>query len=175
MVNLDYLYKGLCGLARAHRANALAGHLGAAVVAGYFFGEDQHDLDPEVYRGIEKELDRIIRGEESIWFNSQKAGITVPGLLEPFPKERPQKEAISTIAEALSGNINKTRQSGHNVIFAATAIRALHNHPDYATPPVIEGICKLIEEFNGAVTTSWRRVNLGSTKSLEAKLCRSSA
>jgi len=151
MVDFEYLYKGLCGLARAHRANALAGHLGAAVVAGYSFGEDRHDLDSEVYTGVEKELDRIIRGEESIWFNSKKTGITIPELFEPFPAERPQKGAIPTIAEALSGNIQKTRQSGHNVIFAAIAIRSLHDHPDYATPSIIEGICKLVEGFNGAV------------------------
>jgi hypothetical protein len=151
MVDFGYLHKGLCGLARAHRANALAGHLGAAVVAGYFFGEDRPALDSEVYTGVEKELDRIIRGEESIWFNSKKTGITIPELFEPFPEERPQKESIATIAEALSGNIQKTRQSGHNVIFAAIALRALHDHPDYATPSIIDGICKLIRGFNGAV------------------------
>ena len=56
MVDFEYLYKGLCGLARAYRANPMAGHLGAAVVAGYFFGEDQHDLPDEVHAGIEKTL-----------------------------------------------------------------------------------------------------------------------
>ena len=40
MIRFEYLYKGICGLARAHKANGLAGHLGAAVVAGYFFGEE---------------------------------------------------------------------------------------------------------------------------------------
>jgi hypothetical protein len=151
MVGFGYLYKGVWGLGRAHRANALAGHLGTAVVAGYFFGEDQPALDSEVYTGIEKELDRIIRGEESLWFDSKKTGVTISELFEPFPEQRPQKESIPTIAQALSGNIQKTRQSGHNVIFAAIAIRALHDHPDYATPSIIDGICKLIRGFNGAV------------------------
>ena len=63
-------------LANAHKASALAGHLGAAVVAGYFWGEDQSELDDAVYRGVEKELDRIIQGEEGFWFNAKKAGIT---------------------------------------------------------------------------------------------------
>ena len=53
MVNFQYLYKGLCGLARAHRAGPMAGHLGAAVVAGYFIGEEQPDLDHEVSAAIE--------------------------------------------------------------------------------------------------------------------------
>lgn len=150
MVKFKYLHKGLCGLANAHRASTLAGHLGAAVVAGYFFGEDQSDLDAAVYRGIEGELDRIIRGEEAIWFNAKKAGISVGELFEPLPKERPQEELILTIAEALSQNVDQTRQSGHNVIFAAIAVRGLHDHPQYATPTAITGIRKLIEGFDNA-------------------------
>ena len=150
MVEFEYLYKGLCGLARAHQANTMAGHLGAAVVAGYFFGEKHHNLDERVVAAVEKELDRIIRGDEALWFDAKKAGVTVSELFEPFPKERSQKELISTIANALSANIGKTRQSGHNVIFAAIGIRALHDHPEYATPSIVDGIRKLIEGFNDA-------------------------
>jgi hypothetical protein len=151
MVDFEYLYKGLCGLARAHRANAMAGHLGAAVVAGYFFGEEHHDLDGRVFAAIEEDLDRIVRGEESLWYDAKKAGITVPELFAPFPEEDPAAEQISTIADALSANIGKTRQSGHNVIFASLALRALHDHPQYATPSIVAGIGKLIEQFHGAV------------------------
>jgi hypothetical protein len=151
MINFQYLYKGLCGLARAHQANAFAGHLGAAVVAGYFLGEDQPDLDPRVNTALEGELDRIIQGDEALWYDPKKAGITIPELFKPFPDEPPQEEQIATLAQTLSANITKTRQSGHNVIFAATAIRALHDHPQYATPSIISGISKLIAGFNGAV------------------------
>jgi len=41
MVGFEYFPKGLAALARAPQASTLAGHLGAAVVAGYFLGEDQ--------------------------------------------------------------------------------------------------------------------------------------
>ena len=149
MIDFDYLYKGLCGLANAHKASALAGHLGAAVVAGYFWGEDDAELDDGVCEGVEKELDRIIKGEEAFWFNSKKAGITSPELFEPLPKEKPQENLIPSIAEALGENIGGTRQSGHNVIFASLAIRALHDHPEYATPTIVDGIQKLIRGFNG--------------------------
>lgn len=150
MVRFEYLYKGLCGLARAHQAGGLAGHLGAAVIAGYFFGEAHPGLDPRVYAGVEEQLDRIISGEESIWYDQGKAGITVPELFEPFPEEQPRKEEIATIATALSGNIGKLRQSGHNVIFASIAIRALGEQPDYATPSIVAGIRKTIEGFDSA-------------------------
>ncbi len=151
MIEFDYLYRGLCGLARAHRGGAMAGHLGAAVVAGYFFGEDHYDLDSRVHAAITQELDRIIRGEESLWYDQQKTGMTVAELFEPFPEQEPQPKQIATIATALSGNIGRTRQSGHNVIFASLALRALHDHPGYATPAIIGGIVKLINAFDGAV------------------------
>jgi hypothetical protein len=150
MVDFEYLYPGLCGLARAHRAGTMAGHLGAALVAGYAFGEDQGDLDAAVYRGVEGELDRILRGEEAIWFNPEKAGIRVPDLFLPLPEEPARKESIATLAETLAANIARMRQSGHNVIFASLAIRALQDHPVYATPSLVGGIRKLIAGFHGA-------------------------
>lgn len=150
MIEFDYLYKGICGLAHSHQAGEMAGHLGAAVTAGYFFGEDQNELPDEVFVGITGELKRIIAGEEGFWFNAKKAGITPTGLFKPFPKEAPQPEAIKSIAVALEKNVGQTRQSGHNIIFASIGIRALHDHNDYATPQIIDGIRKLTAGFNNA-------------------------
>ncbi len=150
MVDFKYLFKGLCGLANAHKANTMAGHLGAAVIAGYFWGEDLSELDDEVYRGVEKELDRIIRGEEAFWFDPQKAGLSLPQLFEEFEQQPPQEQLIPKIVQALAANVDKTRQSGHNVIFASIAVRALHDHPDFASPEMVSGIEKLIRGFNGA-------------------------
>lgn len=148
MVDFEYLYQGLCGLARAHRAGTMAGHLGAAVVAGYFFGEDQSDLPEGVYRGVEGELKRVIAGQEAIWFNAKKAGIEPTELFKPLPKEARRADAARSIAAALEKNIGSLRQSGHNVIFAALAIRALHDHPDYGAPQIVDGIRKLILAFS---------------------------
>ena len=148
MVNFTYLYTGLCGLARAHRANNMAGHLGAAVVAGYFFGEEQPDLDDHVVAAIEDELDRIIQGDESIWFDPEKAGITIAELFEPLPDEAPTPAQIPLIAEALAPNVDQLRESGHNVIFSSIALRALHDHPQHARPAVVNGIVQLIQGFD---------------------------
>lgn len=150
MVEFAYLYQGLCGLARAHQANTMAGHLGAAVVAGYFFGEEFSDLDDKVYRAVEQELNRIIQGDEALWFDAEKSGITIPELFAPFSDEPAEADRISSIATALAGNIDKVRQSGHNVIFASIAMRALHDHPAYAKPSMIAGIENLIAGFNNA-------------------------
>lgn len=149
MIDFDYLPKGLYAMARAHRVSTMSGHLGAAVVAGYFIGEQHPDLDEQVYEGIEAELDRIIRGE-SVFSPKKDAALNAPAMFEPFPKEQPKEDLIDGIAAALSRNINRTRESGHNVIFAAIAIRALTDHPDLATPSIIDGIRKLIAGFDNA-------------------------
>lgn len=148
MVDFSYLYRGVCGLANAHRVGTLAGHLGAAVAAGYFFGEDQNALPEGVFRGVESELDRIIQGEEAIWFNAKKAGLTPSQLFDPLPKESADAN-VDRIAETLAQNIAKTRQSGHNVIFASIALRALKDHHEYATRSIVDGVCKLTAGFNG--------------------------
>ena len=150
MIGTAYLYKGLCGLAHAYRANTMAGHLGAAIIAGYFLDEELPAMDEQVRSGITGELDRILNGEESTWFNPQEAGSTIRELFAPIPSESPQEAGILAIAEALSGNIDKARQTGHNAIFAAIAIRALHDHTQFATPTIVEGIRRLIEDFDNA-------------------------
>jgi len=150
MIDFKYLYQGICGLANAHRAGTMAGHLGAAVVAGYFFGEDQADLPEGVFDGVESELNRVIAGEEAIWFNAKKAGVTPTQLFDPFPKEPTAEDTIGSIAKALGRNIDRTRQSGHNVIFASLALRSLHDHGQYATPHIIAGIRKLTHGFDNA-------------------------
>ena len=82
MLHLDYLAKGLNAMSRAHRVNTMAGHLGAAVVAGYFIGEQHPNLDDKVYAGIEAELDRIIHGE-SVFSPTKDAPIAVAEMFKP--------------------------------------------------------------------------------------------
>lgn len=136
-------------MARAHRVSTMSGHLGAAVVAGYFIGEQHPDLDKKVYDGIEGELERIIHGE-SVFSPKNNATMNAPAMFEPFAKEKSNPKLISSIADALSHNIDRVRESGHNVIFAAIAIRALTDHPDLAGPSIINGIRKLIAGFDNA-------------------------
>ncbi|MEW4453346.1 hypothetical protein AB1L30_11765 [Bremerella sp. JC817] len=150
MISFDYLPQGINGMANAHHAGTMAGHLGAAVLAGYFFGEDQNELPDAVYQGVSQELDRVIAGEEAIWFNAKQKGLTPTELFRKLPAEEPQPEQIPSIAKALESNVGQTRQSGHNIIFASIAIRAFHDHPDLATPSAINGTRKLITGFDNA-------------------------
>ncbi len=152
MIEHRYLELGVTGMARAHRASGLAGHLGAALVAGYAFGEELPDLPEAVFQGITAELDRVLRGEETVWYNVQKTGIPIKELFQPFPpKSSPGGLDVRPIADALAENIGKLHQSGHNVIFAALAIRALKDHPALATRERLDGLVKLIRGFNGSI------------------------
>ncbi len=150
MVDFKYIYTGLCGMARAHQANAMAGHLGAAVVTGYFISEELPELDEQVYAAIEHELDLIARGEEAIWYDAEKAGISIPKMFEAFPDEPAGEADIGAIAKALDANIDQMRQSGHNVIFSSIAIRAMTEHSQLATESIVTGIEKLIAKFDQA-------------------------
>ena len=150
MIDFQYLQIGIRGLANSHRAGTMAGHLGAAVVAGYFYGEDRPELPQAVFQGIEGEMKRVIAGEESFWWNARQAGVTPADLFQPLPEEQTTPAAMQTIVEALRRNIDQTRQSGHNVIFASLALRALHAHEEFATPTAITGVRKLTEGFQNA-------------------------
>ena len=155
MINFQYLSKGLNAMARAHHMSAMAGHLGAALVAGYFIGEQRPELDPDVCKGVEDDLERIMRGESVFGAKmSKNSKLTDPELFADFPKEKPHEGLIDTIAEALEQSIDKPRQSGHNVIFASISIRALKEHPEFALPSVVDGIRKLMTLFNNATPGS---------------------
>jgi hypothetical protein len=150
MIDFKYLSMGLNALARAHHMTSMAGHLGASLIAGYFIGEQRPDLDPEVKKGIESDLDRIMSGSSIFGTKMlKKPKLTDSELFESFPKQKPDNSLIDDLAETLAKNITKTRQSGHNVIFASLAIRALREHPEFATPDVVNGIRQLIELFDG--------------------------
>jgi len=151
MIDFDYLSKGLNALARAHQMGAMAGHLGASVLSGYFIGEQQADLDKVVYRGIEADLDKVMRGESVFGRKMSKASPLLDSeLFMPFPdREDGTSDAglIDGIAADLKKSLQAPRQSGHNVIFASLAIRALKDHPEFATPAVVDGIRKLMLLF----------------------------
>ena len=148
-VRPEYLEKGLWGLSRAHLVDTMTGHLGATLVAGCLFSEEHRELDRKVHAGIEKELDRVLKGESA--FDPGEGGsITTSDLFVPYPDEDTHVDQIDRIAQVLSRNIGGTRSSGHNVIFASLSIRALQEYPRHATSSIIDGICRLIGGFDQA-------------------------
>lgn len=147
MIDFRYLSQGLNALARAHQVGPMAGHLGASVVAGYFVGEQRPSLDSKVYAGIAGDLERVKQGKSVFGSRPKNGKSRDPELFRPFPKQKADAALIDGIAEALEKTLSKPRASGHNVIFASLAIRALKEHPDLATPAITDGVRKLILRF----------------------------
>lgn len=149
MIAYHYLERGIAGLGRAHLTGSMSGHLGSALLAGYFLGEMRPDLDPAVSFAIERDLERILAGEEAVWFDPTKTGVTVGGLFA-VEEETGLAGAGATerLATALEPSLGRLRQSGHNVIFASLAMRALVGHPDLATVGRVDGAAKLLSSFD---------------------------
>ena len=144
----SYLEKGLNALARAHNMSSMAGHLGASLIAGYFIGKQRPNLEPEVFNGIKDDLGRVIGGKSVFGKQmSKRSKLSDAELFDAFPKQKPDESLIDGIAEGLEKSIDQPRQSGHNVIFASLAIRALKEHPKFATPAVVDGILRLMALF----------------------------
>ena len=149
MIDFAYLSKGLNALARAHHMSSMAGHLGASLVAGYFVGEQRPNLDQTVYEGIEGDLDRVIDGESVFGRKmSKNSELADSELFAPFPSQKADPSLVDGVAEGLLSNVGEARQSGHNVIFASLTIRALKEHPELATPAVVDGIRRLLSLFD---------------------------
>ena len=145
-----YLEKGINALARAHHMSSMAGHLGASLIAGFYIGVQRQNLPSEVIQGIEGDLQRVIHGESVFGKRmSKNSKLTDQELFEPFSHQTPDESLIDGIAESLAQSIDQPRQSGHNVIFGSLAIRALKDHPEYATPTVVDGIRRLMNRFVG--------------------------
>lgn len=147
-VDIVFLEQGLRALARAHQMNAMAGHLGAAHIAGYLISQQRPQLEPGVVRGIKADLQRVKDGQSVFGKKmSKRSELSDKELFAPFARQKPDEGLVDGIAESLERSIDQPRQSGHNVIFASLAIRALKHHPEFATPAVVDGIRKLMALF----------------------------
>ena len=59
-------------------------------------------------------------------------------------------KGIEDMVLALSRHGQQLKQSGHNTIFAALALRALKDHPELATQKIVHGLKRLMQQFDQA-------------------------
>lgn len=129
----SYLERGLTALSRASKTDANHGHWGAAVLAAYYFAEE-NELSVGAAAAHRAQVDKLI-GRFETYF-------------EPLPAARPEPDLRAEIGLALSGNIDGLRAIGHNVIFSTLALRALRDEPALCTPPIVEGILDLVRSYD---------------------------
>ena len=133
MLDDRYLASGLAALARVRRRHWNAGHYGAAVLAAYFFAEEQ-GLDAAAAAALAAQLDRLIARH--------------PELFAP-PPDRSGGGDVAPVAASLRRTIGGLHAIGHNVIFATLALKACARRPELATPDHVAGLVALLDQFDG--------------------------
>lgn len=140
----EYLKKGVTGLSRALDSGYdtftdrswFAGHTPCAVLAAYYFCRN-NPIEPGVDEAIKREVDRIIQKYDALFAPYDDESI----------ESGAEQRSTDDIVHALQGCIGHFMRSGHNVIFAAYALQVLTEKPELRTPPILNGIYKLIEYF----------------------------
>ena len=124
---------GLSSLRREQRT-WVAGHAGATLIAAHYFAHD-NALDERTARAHRAHVDAFVAKNPDDY---------------PKPEPGPGKADPGKIAETLDAHVHELRSGGHDAIYAALALRALRDLPEYATPSVVDGICRLIGQHVAA-------------------------
>jgi hypothetical protein len=128
------LAAGLDGMSRAAddgRDAFVSGHNAAAVIASAFFCRDEK-LDADT----RKELLAVV-GDR----------LLVSPIYAPRPDEKPDPALADGIVADLAAGADTLLRSGHNIIFAAAALKALRAVPAAATPERVAGLRKTVRSF----------------------------
>jgi hypothetical protein len=129
-----YLLHGLNVLCSAHATDSFfTGHSGGAVIAAWFLCREE-SLEPGTTAVIRSALDRYY-----------------PIAPDPFPDEQPLKDGVATLLQALEDGIDQLWRDGHNVIFLALALRALHELPEAVTPSRVQALLRTIQTLEPRV------------------------
>jgi hypothetical protein len=118
---------GLSALCREQRT-WVDGHAGATLIAAHYFALD-NELDERTARAHRAHVDAFVAKNPGDY---------------PEPNPGTGRADPAKIAETLDLHVHELRSGGHDAIYAALALRALRDLPEYATPTVVEGICRLI-------------------------------
>jgi hypothetical protein len=123
---------GLDALCRAVDTDYFGdGHRGAAIMAAYWLCEEQ-PVDEAARRAIAALVD---------------AHYAATPLCAPLPEEQADPSLLGEVEEATRDGLGRLRQAAHNLIFAATALKAFDRLPERVTPRRVDGIRRLLEAF----------------------------
>ena len=142
------LLRGLNGLSQAIHWNRMSGHPPAAVLAAYFFCQE-NELEPGAPDEVQRLVERLVNGSDSIWYQVDGQPVTNEALFSNPISGEPDEKLIPKVGDALAGSLGACRDSGHNTIFASLALKALYAAPEYALPAFIDGILRLLKDFEG--------------------------
>lgn len=111
-------------------------HFGLAVMAGFWMTRE-FDLDHATIRAIGAQCDAVMEA--------------FPELYAPLDLTEGVADLgrVDDIVAELRPGLRRYVRGGHNVIYTAYVVKALHEHPEWATPGVIDRLIRLIRTVNG--------------------------
>jgi hypothetical protein len=110
------------------------GHFGAAVIASHYFCQDN---------GLDERTTAAVRANVAAFMAAKPATF-------PEPDPGPGKADPVAIADELDLHAHELRSGGHDTIYAALALRALRDLPEFATPSVVDGVRRIVRQHVGA-------------------------
>jgi len=134
MLDDSYLSAGIGALGKAIDHSWAQGHFGCACIATYLLCAEP-ELPPQTRRALGVELDKMMASRGHLF-----------GPPEPLPAV---SDAAQRIAAALQPSIAKLCHGGHNVIYAALALKAIDRMPRAGFAQVVDGVCRLLEAVGG--------------------------
>lgn len=157
MPDKEWLVKGLSIISSCKREtkDIWQAHLGAAAIAAYFFTKE-NELPAETVHAIEAQAAAMLQKHQP-----DKVGAAASEILEP-------KAAEQLILEALDLTIDGLHWVGHNVIYSAVSLLAIHELGGWGSRQQIEGIAELIRSFQRTIPgRSWLGCSVSEVKQLE--------
>lgn len=139
MLPRAYLDHGLTGLARCHE-RPWDSHFPAAVLAGYYFAAGR-ELGAETEAALATQLDQLIAGHA--------------GLFRPYPAGGRAADRTGPVTAALEASIGRFSELGHDAIFGAYMLRALHDRPEFAHDTAIADLGRNVGAFGTGRARYW--------------------
>ena len=129
----DLLSIGLASLSKAGESGVwFSGHFGGAVISGHFL-LNEFALEPAVARLIEAKLDEIVDTFPAFFPTARPTPGTDPRVAEP-----------EAILEQLEPALGRVANSGHAVIYASLALRAMRLDTSLQTESSCRNIADLV-------------------------------
>ena len=134
----SYLRRGLAAMARAQESgNGNFGHYGAGLLAAWFLSEE-HALDPAALAGLTAQCERFIAQNQTFFV--------------PYPVDALPVDTERRLIAALETNLDRLCAIGHNVIFAAHALRAVRTLGHGLGEAETASLCNLITGLSFTLT-----------------------
>lgn len=154
MLNTSILEDGLTiiSLCKKQTGDIWRAHYGAAAISSYFFVKNNHN--------VSQELAQLVLTQAGAMSNK-----VIERNSERYRTYCDEKSSERAILEALDKTIDQLHWVGHNVIYTAASLSAIHELEGWGSAADIAGITDLIQSFERTIPgRSWIGFSVSEVK-----------